>query len=443
MIISPNGYQPSAPSGLSGSQEIASQSPYPSQIPALPGISATQDQVQISGYGRLLSSISGFQSALEVLEAPNAILQAKVTSSNAAIASATATAGAASATFMLEVTQLAQAQSAQSTAFAAAGTSVPSGTLSLQMGSKAAVAVNINGTLNDAAKAINAAKTGVTASIAHDTAGSHLVLTGAGTGSANAFTFSGAPGLGLTQTQAASNAAYTVNGVAGSSATNSGIELEKGVTATLAKTGASTLSVAPDFANLQSATQDLATAFNTLQSSVADATAPGGQIANDTLASTLVSGLNAAAQGSFANGTSGLTRLAQIGITVHGGSLSIDSKALQATFTTDAASTASLLSKAIQRFDKVAQRDGGASGVGATVNQGLQQTQPIGQLIQPAWAGGLGALIASFGLQAGNSPSASQILAIQQYAQSLIWSNTPGTSTSTVFGWFGIFSAYA
>lgn len=443
MNISSYGYQLSALSGLYGLSSIASQASTSLQVLGSLNASASQEQVQISGYGQLLSSISGFQSSLNGLEAPNAILQATATSSSAGVATATAASGAATASINLNVNQLAQAQTVQSAAFTTPYAPVASGTLSLQVGSKAAVSIGIGGTLNDAASAINAANTGVTASIVQDTAGAHLLLTGAETGAANTFTVSGASGLGLTQTQAAADAVFTVNGAAASSASNTGIALENGVTATLAKTGASTISVKPDFAGVQNAAQTLASAFNTLQSSVADVTAPGGQLANDALASSLASGLQTLAQGVFNNGTSSLTTLSQIGITVQGGSLNVNSNALQAAFNTDAAGTASLLSKAVQGFDALAQRFGGSGGAIGAVEQGLQQQQSIAQLLQPASASDLGALLSGFELLGAANPTGDQIQAIQQYAQSLSASNALGANASLVSGLFASFSTYA
>ena len=70
----------------------------------------------------------------------------------------------------------------------------------------------------------------------------------------------------LQQTVAAQNTKLTVNGIAITSATNSVAGAIQDVTMTVAKIGASTLSVQSDTASVQSAITTFVTAYNSLQS---------------------------------------------------------------------------------------------------------------------------------------------------------------------------------
>src|SRR6202000_1101844 len=115
-----------------------------------------------------------------------------------------------------------------------------------------------NNSLAGIAAAINSADNnpGVTANIITTSDGSRLVLTGTATGAANAITVTpsggdgGLASLALTQTQAAQDASFTINGFPATSASNGVTGAITGVTIQLTQASAAatptTLSVTPD-----------------------------------------------------------------------------------------------------------------------------------------------------------------------------------------------------
>jgi flagellar hook-associated protein 2 len=146
-----------------------------------------------------------------------------------------------------------------------------------------------NDTLSGIAAAINSAgnNPGVTASVISTTAGARLVLTGSATGAANAITVTetdGGTGLSslvydpsnnvtnLTQTQAAQNANFTINGYAASSASNVVTGAISGVTLNLIGQSAAntptTLSITPDTSTAQTSIGTFVTALNGVLTSI-------------------------------------------------------------------------------------------------------------------------------------------------------------------------------
>ena len=245
------------------------------------GQQISADQTQISGLNQLESVVSTFQNTMAGLETQAAVSPAQATSSNTAVVTGSAAADAAIGTYTVNVTQLATAQTVTSTSFAdPSATVVGSGTLTIQLGtydsntntftaaSSSPVNVSVtSGSLNDIATAINAANAGVSANVTQDAAGYHLTLTSTATGAANGFkvsvtdsdgtntdtaglsqlaydpTAAAGAGKNLTQTQAAQDAAYTVNGVAATSASNVNAAIGSGLTASLLQVGSADLTV--------------------------------------------------------------------------------------------------------------------------------------------------------------------------------------------------------
>lgn len=119
-----------------------------------------------------------------------------------------------------------------------------------------------------------------------------------------------------------------------------------------------------DFASLAAEVQSFVDAFNGLQDTIANVGSPnilpgGGDFlgGGNMFAQGLSQALDTQAQADYANGTSTLTKLSQLGIAFQpatlpggGGRLSIDLSALQSAFNTDAAGAFSLLSKAADAF---------------------------------------------------------------------------------------------
>ncbi len=252
-------------------------------------------QTTLSAWGQMQGSLSSLQSALAGLQNVGSLNNRSVTLSNSSAASATVQANAPLGSYSLSNIVLAQAQSVYSQDFSSASnTAVGTGTLQIQVGSGTVANVTIdssNNTLNGIAAAINSANAGVDAAVIYDGAGYRLTLTGANTGSGSAFTVStsGATGSlsslsyssgtssGMTLSQAAQNASFTVNGLNISSATNSVSGAIPGVSLNLlAASGSTTLTVGTDSSAFVSAVQSFVSAFNSAMGTMNQLTAYGG-----------------------------------------------------------------------------------------------------------------------------------------------------------------------
>ena len=253
-------------------------------------------QTTLSAWGTVQSALSTLQTAVSSLQAVTQVNNRTVTLSNSAAVSASVASDAPLASYSLSNIVLAQSENLYSQDFAsAANTTVGTGTLQIQVGSGTATAVSIdnsNNTLNGIAAAINNAKAGVSAAVVYDGTGYRLTLTGSNTGAANAFTVgvSGATGSlaslayssgtgasGLTESQAATNAQVTINGLPITSASNTVSGAIPGVTLNLLQaSGSSTLQVGNDSATFVTSVQAFVGAYNTAMSALNAVTAYGG-----------------------------------------------------------------------------------------------------------------------------------------------------------------------
>lgn len=353
--------------------------------------SLADSEAKVSGYEALLDAVKGFQSALKGFDTAADINTSVTGSSNGTVATSRAGADAGVGVYDLTVTQLARAQTTVSGAFADSDTAiVGSGTLNFQLGeydsggniftpdASGPVAINItNGTLDDIAAAINSSGAGVTASIVQNGGDSYLSLTSATTGAASGFsltatdidgndtdasglsqiafdpTAAAGAGKNLTETVAAQDAAFTINGIAASSATNSGITISPDLTVNLLQTGSTTVTVAMEAAALTEAAQDFVAAFNALSATIGELTGTGGALKGDQLASQLSAGLKAPLSDDL--GASGaLDFLHEIGITPQAdGTLELDEAKLQSAFASDPSGAVALLNEAASDFEAV------------------------------------------------------------------------------------------
>lgn len=368
------------------------------------------DQAKITAYNNLQSAISAFQSSMAALETQAAVSPAQAVSSNAAVATGSAAATAAPGAYAVNVSQLAAAQTVSSTAFADPNlTVVGSGTLTIQLGAynagantftpgaAAPVSVNVtNGSLNGIASAINAANAGVTASVTQDVAGFHLTLTSKATGAANGFqvsvvdadgtntdmaglsqlsyvpTAAAGAGKNVTQTQAAQDAAFTVNGVAGTSAGNTNVAAGPGLTATLSQVGSATLTVGLNYGALQTAAQNFVNAYNTVLTAARGLSGPGGALAADGTIRAFLASLGAGMNRNFPSSTP-YNYLGQIGVVAKtDGTFSLDTAALQTAFNANPTAVVSLINQAAQNFDSLAKPYVQAGGAIPSALQNLQ-----------------------------------------------------------------------
>jgi flagellar hook-associated protein 2 len=373
----------------------------------------TSLNAQVSAFGTFSSAISTLQATLAALETPTALAGFTAGVADKSIASATASSSAVAGQYSLAVQNLATPQILTSAPVASGDTAVGSGTLNITVGSTTA-AINIdssNNTLSDIASAINSATNnpGVTANIITTTDGARLVLTGTSTGQANSITVTQSGGDGglaaltydptnnvtnLTQTQLPTNANFTINGYAATSASNVVTGAITGVTlhllgasaqVTPATTPASytptTLTVAADTSGAQTSIGSFVTAVNGVLSAIQSLTSynastgtAGPLLGNATLESfqnQLQNILN-----TVTTSSSGVSSLASLGITANTqGTYSSNTTTLGNTLSSSLSGVANLLSGSngiASKIDALVTQYTQAGGLLATINQGLQ-----------------------------------------------------------------------
>ncbi len=345
-------------------------------------------QSTISAYGTLQSVLSQFQTSLQSLGNSAQYETPTATVADSSVATATATSSASVGTYSLSVSQLAQSQSLIATGQASATSSIGAGTITFNFGtigtdpatkqttftnSGSAQTVTIpssDDSLTGIAAAINAANIGVTASVLNDGSNTpyRLSLTSNNSGAANSMSISVAGDNGLsnlldqdptgvlpqnmTQTTAAQNAQFTVNGLAVTSSSNTDSSVIPGVTLNLLSVSPSTpttLSVSQDTSGAVNAVNSFVSAYNTVQSNIQNATkdgtsttAAGPLVGNNTLlslAEQMQNMINAPITG--ASGT--ISSLAQVGVTFNtDGSLSVNNSTLEAALSNNATGVSSL-----------------------------------------------------------------------------------------------------
>lgn len=324
---------------------------------------ATNLQTQLSAVGTIQSQISSVVSAATKLGSVLNWKGTTATSSNTAALGVTAATGAAAATYSVEVQKLAKAQSVSlptgptATPLPTATEQIGAGTLSIQVGTKAAVDITINsgeGTLAQIANKINSTSgLGVSASVLTDGSGKvNLILRATDTGTAGAFNVTVTEGAGvgsnlsrlaianMTQNQAAQNAEATINGVAVTSPKNTLTEVLGGLTLNLNQvtTAPVEVVVAKDTGSIKKNIEEFITAYNTLNATLSDATAydASSKTAGPLQGDSVTNGLQRAFRGllsSVNNTGSTFSRLADVGITAQlGGALSLNSTKLTAAF---------------------------------------------------------------------------------------------------------------
>lgn len=238
---------------------------------------------ELSAFGRLKGSLSGFQSAISDLKSVNAFSIYKTTSANEDALTATADSGAAPSSSNIQVVNLAEANKQGSTVFADTDTTTigsPGDTLTLTINGNP-FTVDVGGkTLTEVQDAINQApdNAGVSATIiSEDPTRNFLVLTSDDTGVANsiglAATGSVLANLGMTDINAAEDAVLLVDGTFNITRANNIIsDAISGVTLTLKQetSTAVQLDVDRDLDAVTASAQTFVDAFNELQTTLDD-----------------------------------------------------------------------------------------------------------------------------------------------------------------------------
>ena len=341
----------------------------------------TQD---ISALGSLKGALSAFQSTLSSVNAIDTYEKRNASSSNASAVTVSATSEASVGTYNLNVASLANAQSlAVRNQFSSVNETVGTGTLTFTFGTTSYTAdtstpVNTandtydgfvekagaasqtvtidstNNTLSGVRDAINAANIGVSAAIVNDGTSFRLLISSNSTGAENSLQISvsdagdsndtdqsglsrlafnsSAGTTNVYQTTAASDAAFTINGLSLTSTGNTVTDAVTGLTLTLKETTSSAeISVTDNKGGIKQAINtfvsgynDLITTLNELTSYDA-ATGARGALQGDFSARSIFSQLRSTL-GNAADGYKGaLSRLPEIGITsTTTGTLAID-----------------------------------------------------------------------------------------------------------------------
>jgi flagellar hook-associated protein 2 len=300
-------------------------------------------ETQDSAFGTLAGKLSTLESAIDTLKAEDSLAFLSATSSGAGVGVSAST-GSVTGTYDIVVSELARAQVLTSTStYAALSDEVATGgTLTLTPGNGdpvTVITISASTSLEALAEQINAEDDApVAASVVQTSPGVYkLMLTGKDTGSTNSFTITDAltGGAGLTftdtdvdgisgdsaadNTQTALDAAFTVNGLSVTSASNTVSDVIDGVELSLLqKDPATTITVRVDRDGdtAKSTIKKFITAYNDVMTFAKDqntaAIAGRASIGRDPLLRGLRDSLRAASMDEYVGGS--FTRLAEIGI---------------------------------------------------------------------------------------------------------------------------------
>jgi len=272
-------------------------------------------QTKLSSYGRIKSELASLQDAAAALLEESAWDSKTFASTNASAVSGVAEPGALAASFSIEVTQLAQAQSVRTAPLTTNAAIGADGRLDIESGewngntftpgtggSVVSVSVAATDTLTDIAAKINASGAGITAFVVRSGLEERLLMRGNNTGNAAGFQVKSFDGsgtaitdgttgvgklaydasptafYGMTQTQTAMDASLTIDGIAVSSATNTVSDAVPGVSLNLSAltTTAAQVTIGADKEEAKTKIEAFRVAYNTLNATVSELTRYNG-----------------------------------------------------------------------------------------------------------------------------------------------------------------------
>jgi flagellar hook-associated protein 2 len=276
---------------------------------------ATTFQAQLSLYGKVKSQTSELGDAAARLAGASGWNTQKASTSNSAAVGVSVGASAVAAALTVEVLQLARAQSTASSGVVAGAQVGASGSLNIELGSRndpeqpapaeppvpptftgtsnVSVAVVATDTVADIATKINAAGAGVTATVLRDGVNERLVIRSNSSGTTAGFRLvpdAGLSSLNFTNPpdstddpgqpppvfvgQTAQDAKVKINGIDVVSATNKMVDVVDGVTLQLSQvtTEPVEITIENDLDAIQANIQSFVDAYNTLNTTLADAT---------------------------------------------------------------------------------------------------------------------------------------------------------------------------
>lgn len=320
---------------------------------------------QVSAVGDLITKLQSMDTAVSAL-GDTGVLGVKQVGSASGF-TATPSSAATAGRYAIQVDTLAQAAKARSTSFAASTDPVTGGTLRLTMkGTNYDVAIGDGDSLDTVARSINASGAPVSASILQANGTSYLSITARDTGftvggpASDALTITetstgllGKP-LGATVFQAATNATFSIDGLAFERSSNTVSDALPGTTLTLAKqtTAPEDLVLANDPDATKASLQKFVDAYNAVAKivhgnlNIAMMTDRTKTLSGDASVRALQSALTSLVT-SQANPTSSVRALADLGVkTGSDGTLSIDSARLASAIGTDPSAVNALFQKA-------------------------------------------------------------------------------------------------
>lgn len=348
---------------------LVSQLVQAERAPADSRISSRSSKVQsrLSAYGGLRATVAEFQDTLKKLQSETAFKGRTAQVSNDTLVKASAGTTAAPGLYNLSVEALASTQKLASGAFTDATTSVGTGHLDIGAGA-VSFSVDIaagSDSLSSVRDAINkaAGNPGIRATIVNASNGSHLVLTAAGSGSAQAISINavttatdtgdlsqlnysaGASSNPMQVQTPAADASILLDGFTLTSPTNTFSSAIDGVTLVVAKASPGekvTLTVNEDRSATRQAIDQFVNGYNKLQTQINTLTAfnpatqVAGQLQGDAVTQRLASGLKSEINMALAGASLDLDTLAELGISSQAktGTLTVNSTRLDAVLST-------------------------------------------------------------------------------------------------------------
>lgn len=348
-----------------------------------------QYQAELSAYGLVNGALGGFQSALGSVANLGNFTAFDANSSSEDV-SVVASSSAEEGSYSLVVQGLAEAQtlaSSEASAFETTGDIVGEGSLTIQSLADGAEAVTItidnsNSTLAGIRDAINQSSAAATAAIVNDGSGFRLVLTSVASGLDNRIdisvtetvddgqaatglsqlSYSSTAGSGnLEQSQPASDAAFTVNGLSITSSSNKVSTAIEGLTFTLAAvTSASvTVTVSQNTTLAKGAIENFVAAYNNLEDTLSGVTAYNQELSQsstltgDATVRAILSGIQSLINTPIENVGGNYATLAELGITtnVESGDLEINSSELDAVLASERLDVANVFTRLARTDD--------------------------------------------------------------------------------------------
>ncbi len=254
---------------------------------------------QATAWHAIQSGVSALQSDFQKLSQTSTWQSATAGSTNTSVVTATAGSSATPGTYIVNVTQVGQPE------VATGSSTYTSDTTALNLNAETdtinGVSISIASTdsLQTIAQKINSANAGVTAAIVNANGSYQLSLSSTSdsviTGSGNDLFGTTAQGVAInlsSPVQAAKDWQYTVNGIAATSTSATDAQTVPGITMTLEGTGSATIAVSTSSSSAQSTLQQLASDYNSLQSTIAGYTGKGDTLAGDATAEGIMSQIN-------------------------------------------------------------------------------------------------------------------------------------------------------